>query len=134
VATKAPETEAPVIVTEAPVVENTNYFFNDANNVYDANSISIKPRYVYWDGGKLVAECFVINGFGHTVYNINVKSLSFANPDGDIASAAFGSMDGVTIAPYSHVIWTFTFGEDCVVSPGADLSSLKYKSSTSNSY
>lgn len=119
---------------ETPVVETQNYFFNDTNNTYDINAISIKPRYVYWQDGCLYAECFVINGFAHNVYNINVKSLSVANNNGVIAAANFSTLDGVTLAPYSHIVWTFCFSVDCVNSPNADLSQLIVSASTSNNY
>ena len=137
-ATEAPTEKATEASTtaaaQAPVIENTNYFFNDANNAYDANALSIKPRYVYWDGDMLVAECFVINGFGHNVYDISVDSLGFSNQSGDIAKGAFGALDGVVIAPYSYVTWTFTFSPDAVFAAGADLSSLRCVADTYNKY
>lgn len=138
VITEAPaETEAPTEAPEVPDVpaNNTNnVFFNDTNYACGPNEVQIKPRYVYWDGGKLVAECFVINGYGHTIYDINVKSLSFENESGEIASASFGTMQNATIAPNSHIVWTFTFGEDCVMAPGAALSSLGCKFNVNNKY
>lgn len=110
-----------------------NVFFNEANYVYDLNAVSIKPRYIYWEDGKLYAECFVTNGFDKPVYNITVNNLTFANMEVDIASAAFGGMQ-VTIQPYSYVVWTFVFGEDCITTPYADLSVLKCQSDTTYSY
>lgn len=113
-----------------------SYFLNEANSAYDLNSVSVKPRYVYWDNGDLVAECFITNGYGHSVYNIEVNSLSFATSAGTIASAEnIGLLEGAVIAPYSYIKWTFRFPKEYVENYGADLSGvLKYNSSTSNSY
>ena len=115
-------------------VSENNYFLNDNNNFYDQNAVSVRPRYVYWKDGKLVAECFVVNGFSHPVYNIEVKGLKFSNGHGVIADAAFGKLDGVVLQPYTHVMWTFTFPADCITKYGADITSLIYNSSVSNSY
>ena len=116
---------------KAEPVYNTpeNVFFNDSNNAIDVNAVSIKPRYVYWDNGSLVAECFVINGFSHNVYNIDVKALSFSNDAGLIASAGFGTLNGATIAPNSYLVWTFSFAPDTVAANNALLSHLICNSS-----
>lgn len=109
-----------------------NYFFNDTNYAYIVNELSIKPRYVYWlEDGTLVAECFVINGFSHAVYNIEVKTISFANADGLIASANFGALKDLVLGPYQYCVKVFSFPPDCVSSFGASLASLMCNASTS---
>ena len=109
-------------------------FVNNGNNYYDVNCLSVRPKHVYWKDGKLYAECFITNGFSTTAYNINVKSLSFENSEGEIASATFGSVDGLVIAPYSYAEWLFIFEEEHISNYGADLSKLSYHSKTSNSH
>lgn len=111
-----------------------NEFFNDSNSFYDVDNLSIRPRHVYWEGDKLVAECFVTNGKSTMAYNVNVKRLSFSNSDGVIVDAAFGPIDGLTVPAYGYTVWTFHFNSDAVVNPGADLSSLHYESSVSYSH
>lgn len=112
-------------IQETPQVQQQqtqeNYFFNDLNNAYDLNNVSVKPRYMYWDNGSLVAECFVINGLDTAVYNVNVNNLEFSNGAGVFASASFGTLQGASIAPYSYIVWTFTFPADCVYKTNADL-------------
>ena len=109
-----------------------NYFFNDTNYAYVVNELSIKPRYVYWqEDGTLVAECFVINGFSHAVYNIEVKTISFANADGLIASANFGALKDLVLGPYQYCVKVFSFPPDCVSNFGASLASLTCNASTS---
>ena len=124
----------PEILPTAPMENHSNYFRNENNNYYDNNAVSVRPRYVYWQDGKLIAECFVINGFGHAVHNIRVESLSFSNHTTNIASASFGTLENVTLAPYTHVIWTFEFSADCVSAYGADLSYLSCEYSVNNNY
>ncbi len=122
---------------EADSSYENSFFLNESNFAYDLNAVSVKPRYVYWENGELVAECFVINGFDHNVYNVDVTALSFSTPtNGTIAYAEdFGILEGVVIPPYSYITWTFRFTEDCVESYGANLSeTLTCRCSTSNSY
>ena len=117
------------------VVDDNNKFFNENNNSYDLNSLSVKPRYVYWENGELVAECFVINGFSHNVFNIDVESITFSNSSGVIASGSgFGVLENVTLAPFTNIVWTFRFAPDAVQNYGADLSRLICNASVSNSY
>ena len=118
---------------QQPVVDN-NYFRNDANNTYDVNCVSVKPRYVYWKDGTLYAECFVINGYNRYVSNINVEKIAISNKSGVIATANFGLLDGVVLAPYTHITWTFSFGADCVISPNANLSWLSVDASATYRY
>lgn len=132
VVTEPPATEPPA--TQTPAVDPNNFFLNESNNAIDANAISIKPRYVYWEDGKLVAECFVINGFAHTVGNINVKALEIYNNDGLIASAAFGELQGLVLPYGYHGVWKFTFSADYVAQPNAALQSLTLRYHVSNTY
>ena len=124
-ATVAEETEGQDTITD------TNYFLNETNNAYDVNSVSVKPRYVRWENGTLIAECFVINGHNTTAYNIKVKELTFSNGSGLIAAASFGDLQNLVLEPYTYALWTFTFGADCISNPNADLSSLSTTFSTS---
>lgn len=107
-----------------PIPMLENIFTND-NNYYDADTVSIKPQHVYWQEGKLFAECYVINGYDCEITNIAVQSLAFNNCSTEVASAIdFGVLEGVTLPPYSHIVWTFVFSEDAVQSYGADLTQL----------
>ena len=108
----------------APEPAQNNIFFNESNNTYDAEQVTVKPRYVYWKDGRLIAECFVINGCSVPVSDINVQGLAFANKSVNIASAAFGPINGVVLQPYTYIVWTFEFGSDTVMSYGADLNWL----------
>lgn len=118
---------ADIGATVAPFVSNDTSYLTD--------NLTIRPAYVYWQDGKLIAECYIINGFSHSVFNINVKEITLANSDGVIASGAgFGICNGLTLAPYTYARWTFTFSGDSVINYGADLSRLICDASTSNNY
>lgn len=137
VATEPPATEPPVTeppVTQAPATDPNNYFLNETNNAIDANAVAIKPRHVYWENGQLVAECFVINGFPHTVGNINVKALEIYNESGQIASGGFGELQGLVLPSGYHGVWKFVFNADCVSQVNAALQSLTLRYNVSNTY
>lgn len=123
-------TVPPETTTEAPV----NEFFNDQNNVYSQNDVTIRPRHLYWEGNVLVAQCFVLNGRNEQVRQINVKQMKFSNDEGVIADGQFGYMEDLTLNPQSYVLWTFYFNEDAVQMPNADLSSISWYSSISYSH
>ena len=107
---------------------NENVFFNDSNNFYDADQVTIRPRHMYWEGNTLVAECFVINGKNVPVYNLIVDQLMFANEDGTIVDGAFGNLQNAVVGPYSHILWTFRFSGDAVEMVDGDLQSITYRS------
>lgn len=119
------------LLTQEPIVETKNEFFNDSNNFYENGQVNIRPRYMYWDGNILVAECYVINGLDTPVTNIVVNDLDFSNASGLIADAQFGTLQDVTLQPYTHILWTFKFGSDVVLQAGGDLSSISYHSNVS---
>ncbi len=118
------------------VMETAESFYNPTNFAYDLNCLSVKPRHVYWKDGELWAECFIINGYEHAVYNIEVNGISFSTLSGEIIAEAedFGPLEGVTIGPYSYITWTFRFPKECCKNYGCDLSNLSCRFSTSNSY
>jgi SLAP domain-containing protein len=124
--------EKPIDITAE--VADENYFFNENNNIIEENNISIRPRYVYWENGYLVAECFVINGFDYTITQIEVDSFSISNHSGLIASASFGMINNVTLQPNEHVIWTFKYAPNAVFMSGANLGSLTCNFSCSYVY
>lgn len=120
-------------VVTTPLIPNE--FTNNNNFMYDADNLSIKPKHLYWDGDSLIAECFVTNGKSTVAHNIKVDRLAFGNEQvGTFADATFGSLDGLTVAPYGYAVWTFKFSGDAVQHANADLSYIKWESSVSFSH
>lgn len=88
---------------------DSNYYYNEHNNTYEEGKISIKPKYVYWNGSSLVAECFVINGYSYTVTDINVATFTLSASDEIIASGGFGLLNNLTLESHTNYVMTFTF-------------------------
>ena len=106
-------------------VEADNYFINNNNNIITANELTIRPKHVYWENGKLVAKCFIINGTPKTVNAVKVDSIEFSNTEGRIAIAGFGILENAPkISSNGHIEWTFVFGADCIENSGANLKTL----------
>ncbi len=124
------ETEVPQTSTPTEATDLNNYFINNSNVVFEDNALTIRPKYVRWEGDMLVADCFVINGLDKPVYNISVGELTFTN----LASAAFGEMEGAVIEARSYIVWTFYFNEDTVQQVNGDLSSLEWYFAVDYSY
>lgn len=99
--------------------------FVSSNNSVSPGDLAIRPKYVYWDGNTLVAECYIVNGLSRPVRNINVYNITFKNRTQQIASAEFGECNGLVVQPNQSVVWTFKFGADCIQSMGADITYLE---------
>lgn len=103
--------------------------YNPNNAIFDDGQVTIRPYHVYWEGDVLIANCFVLNGTDHTVYNISVPSLIFSNEDGVIADGGFETLKNetgvLTVASKKKEKWTFRFEEDAVERAGADLKYLQ---------
>lgn len=112
---KLPETE-----------QGQNIYFNPTNSNYTPDQLTVQPFSVYWENGKLVAKCFVVNGFSTSATSIEIKKLIISNRDGVIAEGTFGKIDGLDSLPaYSNMICTFTFENDAVKVYNADLTYLQ---------
>lgn len=108
-----------------PSTPAKNEFINHSNNFVSPGDLAIRPKYVYWDGNTLVAECYIVNGLSRPVYNINVCNITLNNRSQQIAAAVFGVCNGLTVQPNQSVVWTFRFGADCIQSMGADITYLE---------
>ena len=143
----APETAEPEPTTPADTKPQSEavpttqpaaaaYFLNELNYAPDLNQVTVKPGYVRYEDGRLIADCFVINGMTNkTVYNIRVNSLEFYDRNGQlIAGASFGALDDLVLGPNQYVVWTFSFSGDAVANALADLSYLDCRSETDYYY
>lgn len=98
-----------------------NYFISLSNDYYETDEVLIKPYYVYWDNGDLIANCYISNGYSESVTNIDVQSFSLYNEQGLIAEGSFGMLTGLVIEPLSVVDYTLRFTSDSISLYGADL-------------
>lgn len=129
----APKDASPMPNMPAPA--SSNFFRNESNCAPDINSVSVKPCYVRYENGMLIADCFVINGLNTPVYNIYVDNLLFEDANDQlIAQAAFGELKGLCLGPNQYVLWSFTFHPEAVANQQADLSYLNCVTDTSYNY
>lgn len=129
----APKNESPTPNTPAPA--NSSFFRNETNCAPDINSVSVKPCYVRYENGMLIADCFVINGLNTSVYNIYVDNLLFKDANDQlIAQANFGELKNLCLGPNQYVLWSFTFHPEAVANQQADLSYLNCIADTSYNY
>jgi len=99
------------------------------------NCITFTPHRVWYENGDLIAEMFIHNGYPSTAYNIREILIEFQNEDGVIAEANFGAMQNACVGSGQYIIWTFTFGSDCVSNDDADLTGwLRWRTSSRYNY
>ena len=87
------------------------------------NEVNICPYHVWYENGKVFADCYVINGFDHAVFNINVPDMTLStNTDGLFAKTSFsGIYYGRAIPARSFIRWTFSFPGNSVLKANAKL-------------
>lgn len=85
-----------------------NSFFNPKYTV-SGEGVQIAPYHVWYQDGKMYADCYVINANPVTVTNINVEDFELANENGVIADYSFGLLPGTTLAPNEYTSYTFIF-------------------------
>ena len=82
----------------------------------------------------IIVPLFIALIWGIIVFKI-IAGIVIFNADGIIATAGFGELEGLTIAPYTYSTRTFYFSDDCIKRMNADLTeSLICNSKTSNYY
>ena len=115
---------------------SVNEFWNRDNYGMLNNNINITPYHVYYKNGSLYAECYIINGYWHRIYNINVRRLTITNGSGTvIADASFGVIaGGAGIAARDYGTHTFVFGPACCVQNARLNGALLTNARTSNDY
>ena len=124
----APDYDTPVYTTPdvEDVAPEANYYLNDNNNTYNENQVCVNPRYVYWDGSNLIAEVFVVNGYGYHVNAIMLDHFELSVDGQLIASADFGALPDVDIPSHYYELYTLTFAPSDITYPGADLTDLDW--------
>lgn len=107
--------------------EPENAYRSQRTPTVKQGEVTIQPIYVHYDGAKLIAECYVINGTDQTITDIDVYSLHITESSRDIAAANFGVLKGVTLAPGESVKWEFSFPKGTVFIRDAYLPDLQVR-------
>lgn len=100
-------------------------YHNSIAPVVEDGKVTVQPIDVYYEDGALIAICYVTNGTGQTVSNINIYSFLLKNGQKTLAAADFGLLENTALASTESVKWKFRFPEDTVLEAEGDLSQLK---------
>lgn len=101
------------------------HFYNDSlDGRWVVDSITVVPKEVYFENGKLVAHCYIVNGYSTTATNVGITQIIVADKNGVQFANAYFYSQNLTIAPLSYVEHTFTFGADTLSTTNVDMSYL----------
>ncbi len=88
--------------------DGTSEFYNP-NMTFSGNGVNIAPYHIWYQDGKMIADCYVANLESFTIINISVDELRINAENKRAADAEFGELSGVKIAPYCYVKHRFIF-------------------------
>ena len=101
------------------------YFYNATlEGRWSASAISVVPKEVYFENGKLVAHCYVVNGYSTHATKVNISEISVTGKNDKVIAHAYFGNQNLSIAALSYVEHTFTFGPDTIISANVDMSRL----------
>lgn len=127
--TMQPSTVIVYQYVEPPSYAYTSHFFS--NTYHTGNNLVFSPREIYFADGSLHAIMYIYNGHPTWATNIHDVYLSFDNGQTAIATATFGSLNDLNIAPYCYVLWEFTIPSNGVFLYNTNLNNINttYRSS-----
>lgn len=104
--------------------KNENFYRNETVGGSDGN-VDIQLRYVYWEDGKLVAHCYIINRTQYNYDTINPMFMSIRNPETGVLCAS-GNFPAINkqMPAMQYVEHTFSFSGEAVDNYAADLTKL----------
>lgn len=94
--------------------DSDNVYQSQRNPVVTQGQVTAQPIYIHYDGTKLIAECYVINGTDQVISDVDVYSFRMTEGGREIAAANFGVLEGVTLAPGESIKWQFCFPKKTV--------------------
>ena len=99
----------------------SNYYMAD-NTTPEKDKLLVRPKLLYWENGRFIAECYIINGRQSPFVLNRIDELTVSNGAGEtIARAEFEMAEPVTIGAQEYVTYTFVFDSDTVVTENAAL-------------
>lgn len=94
--------------------DSSNVYQSQRTPVVKQGEVTLQPIHVRYEKGKLIAECYVINGTDKAITDIDVYSLRMTAGGREIAAANFGVLEGVTLSPGESIKWEFCFTKKTV--------------------
>lgn len=84
--------------------------FYDPDLQIEGTGVQIVPYHVWYSGGKMYADCYIINLTDSTVSEIEPERIQIATPGGImIGDAGFGEIPNLTLAPGQNVSYRFVY-------------------------
>ena len=114
-----------VAVTAVLLIPKENVYYNDAAPALLAQQVTLQPVEVAYDGGALVAVCYVVNGTDARISDVQVYSLQLEVAGTVIAAADFGVLEGLELGAGETALWKFRFPDNTVTVPDADLEAVE---------
>ena len=101
-------------------------FFNDTiEGRYNDGKLTVLPRHVYFQNGRLYAECFIVNTTGNDYSNLSVIQMNIFDKNGKkIAGANFNADQAITIKDNTYITHTYIFSGDQIENTKVDMSTL----------
>lgn len=101
-------------------------FFNDTiEGRYNDGKLTVLPRHVYFQNGRLYAECFIVNTTGNDYSNLSVIQMNIFDKNGKkIAGANFNADQAITIKDNTYIPHTYIFSGDQIENTKVDMSTL----------
>ena len=98
------------------------------NNLSETfGKVNILPQAARWEAGKLIVDCYIVNGLDTTAKNISVESVLITNGKERVVERDDKTLlTGAVIKPHSYIEWTFTFEGSDVFAANADLYELNF--------
>ena len=110
-----------------PGGELSEYTYEEGTSGYEyENAVEIEVYDIYYYGDCLYVETYIYNYSDEYIYEPDVTELTVYDYDEIAATAYFGSLDGVIIAPYGYIEYTFVFSPDSIYQDYADFSEGSY--------
>lgn len=100
-------------------------YHDDSAPVVEAGKVTVQPIDVYYEDDVLVAICYVTNGTGQTISDIDVYSFLLKNSEQTLAAADFGVLENTALASTESVKWKFRFPRETVLVEDGKLSQLQ---------
>lgn len=103
-----------------------NIHYNPYNNYITEGRITLNICKLYWLGGRLYVEAYVINGTDKPVYDLSLSYLSISNANGNMANGYFSDVVIKELPAKGTSVVKVNFTPECITNYGADLSSFIY--------
>ena len=107
------------------IAQIANHFYNaSVDGRWTSDAISVAPKEVYFENGKLIAKCFVVNGYSTNATRVCILEMTILDRNGKEVAHAYFNPQNLSIAKLSYIEHTFKIDSDAITSTDVDLTAL----------